>query len=327
MDAETDALGHNYDSVTTAPTCTEGGFTTHTCSVCGDTYMDAETDALGHNYDSVTTDPTCTEGGFTTHTCSACGESYVDAETDALGHHYDTGICTFCGILAGVAHNTATDTTYPTVDEALNDAKESQTIILLTDCAEPVIMVTPGITLDLNGFELTASYAVAFDTAHIINSAASGRLVIAIDNLVLDDGNAMIPVYDGTGYLFTQAGFVVGLDDTYTGSGIRIKAMAYPLNMNVVELLKDGVSDNNIHIVMRLSWDTADGTGTQEFVFTDALAADVYSSNTGTWSGYKRLFTLVITGYENIRNLRANLMVVSGTNAEYISSTGVSITE
>ena len=83
-----DALGHNYDAVVTAPTCTEKGFTTHTCSRCGDSYIDSEIDALGHNYDAVVTAPTCTEKGFTTHTCSRCGDSYTDSETNALGHNY-----------------------------------------------------------------------------------------------------------------------------------------------------------------------------------------------------------------------------------------------
>ena len=32
------------------------------------------------------TAPTLDEGGYTTHTCSRCGGSYVDSETPALGH-------------------------------------------------------------------------------------------------------------------------------------------------------------------------------------------------------------------------------------------------
>ena len=40
-----------------------------------------------HDYKAVVTAPTCTEQGFTTHTCE-CGASYVDAYTDALGHDW-----------------------------------------------------------------------------------------------------------------------------------------------------------------------------------------------------------------------------------------------
>ena len=125
-----EAHEHSYTAVVTAPTCTEKGYTTHTCS-CGDSYVDTYVDALGHAWDSgtvtkqptatetgvrtytctrcgetktetipklthehsykaVVTAPTCTEKGYTTHTC-ACGDSYVDTYTDALGHAWDSG--------------------------------------------------------------------------------------------------------------------------------------------------------------------------------------------------------------------------------------------
>ena len=125
-----EAHEHSYTAVVTPPTCTEKGYTTHTCG-CGDSYVDTYTDALGHAWDSgtvtkqptetetgvktytctrcgetktetipmlthkhsytaVVTPPTCTEKGYTTHTC-ACGHSYVDTYTDALGHSWDSG--------------------------------------------------------------------------------------------------------------------------------------------------------------------------------------------------------------------------------------------
>ena len=124
---------HSYTAVVTAPTCTEKGYTTHTCS-CGDSYVDTYVDALGHawdngkvtkpatetetgvktftctrcgetktevipalshehSYKAVVTDPTCTAKGYTTHTC-ACGDSYVDTYVDALGHAWDNGTVT-----------------------------------------------------------------------------------------------------------------------------------------------------------------------------------------------------------------------------------------
>ena len=124
---------HSYKDIVTAPTCTEKGYTTHTCA-CGDSYVDTYVDALGHawdngkvtkdptatetgvrtytctrcgetkteiipklthehSYTAVVTPPTCTEKGYTTHTC-ACGDSYVDTYVDALGHAWDSGTVT-----------------------------------------------------------------------------------------------------------------------------------------------------------------------------------------------------------------------------------------
>ena len=83
------ALGHSYKSVVTAPDCVKGGYTTYTCTVCGDSYVADNTAALGHSYKSVVTDPDCVNGGYTTYTCSVCDDSYVADETEALGHSYD----------------------------------------------------------------------------------------------------------------------------------------------------------------------------------------------------------------------------------------------
>ena len=123
------ATGHSYNKVVTEPTCTEKGYTTYTCSVCGDTYVADYVDALGHtvvvdpavapdcthtgltegshcsvcnavlkaqetvpatghSYNKVVTAPTCTEKGYTTYTCSVCGDTYVADYVDALGHSY-----------------------------------------------------------------------------------------------------------------------------------------------------------------------------------------------------------------------------------------------
>ena len=70
---------HSYKDVVTAPTCTEKGYTTHTCS-CGDSYVDTYTDALGHAWDNgkVTKEPTETETGVKTFTCTRCGETKTE---------------------------------------------------------------------------------------------------------------------------------------------------------------------------------------------------------------------------------------------------------
>ena len=136
-----ETVEHSYESVVTAPTCTAGGYTTHTCPVCGDSYMDAETEALGHSYvdgicencgaidpatcdheyEDVVTEPTCENGGYTTHTCVICGDSYVDAEVEAPGHSFgEDGICTACGAVNPdtCEHVYESDVTEPTCEEA-----------------------------------------------------------------------------------------------------------------------------------------------------------------------------------------------------------------
>ena len=93
------------------PTCTEKGYTTYTCSICGESYQTDYTDALGHVVEEdsgITINPTCTEHGYTTYTCSTCGESYQTDYTDALEHEFKDGICIRCGI-DGIAAGTCGD--------------------------------------------------------------------------------------------------------------------------------------------------------------------------------------------------------------------------
>jgi DNA-directed RNA polymerase subunit RPC12/RpoP len=82
-----DALTHDYVPTVMEPTCTGDGFTTSTCSRCGDAYTDDFTDALGHNYETVVTEPTYESIGYTTYTCTRCGNTYTDDFVDPLVHH------------------------------------------------------------------------------------------------------------------------------------------------------------------------------------------------------------------------------------------------
>ena len=74
-----EAHEHSYTAVVTPPTCTEKGYTTHTCS-CGDSYVDTYTDALGHAWDGgkVTKQPTATETGVRTYTCTRCSATKTE---------------------------------------------------------------------------------------------------------------------------------------------------------------------------------------------------------------------------------------------------------
>lgn len=67
-------------------------FVEGTCA-CG--AQDPNYEAHEHKYEATVTDPTCTEGGYTTHTC-ACGDTYTTDEIAALGHTFIDSKCTTC---------------------------------------------------------------------------------------------------------------------------------------------------------------------------------------------------------------------------------------
>ncbi len=91
----TSYAAHTYTASVTQPGCTEQGFTTHTCSHCGGSYVDAYIAALGHSWDegTVTQQPTETVPGIRTHTCQICGDTKNETiETLDHTHTYETAV-------------------------------------------------------------------------------------------------------------------------------------------------------------------------------------------------------------------------------------------
>lgn len=88
---EVPPLGHTYQAAATPPTCTEAGYSTHTCSRCNDSYVSNSVDALGHRevIDGAV-DATCTQSGLTAGShCERCGQVLVpQTKTSPLAHMY-----------------------------------------------------------------------------------------------------------------------------------------------------------------------------------------------------------------------------------------------
>lgn len=71
------ASGHDYKVEVIQPTCTEMGYTIHTCTRCGDTYQDSYTKATGHKPGDWIIDqqPTTNTEGSKHKECKECGET------------------------------------------------------------------------------------------------------------------------------------------------------------------------------------------------------------------------------------------------------------
>ena len=85
------------------------GTHSHSCS-CG------ETETAACTYQDVVTAPTATAQGYTTHTCTVCGYSYVDSYTAALGTDYVVSFSVPSGVsaVASMTCNSNSSITLPT---------------------------------------------------------------------------------------------------------------------------------------------------------------------------------------------------------------------
>ena len=86
---------HAYTGTITSPTCTEQGFTTHSCT-CGDSYIDSYISALGHDFTNYISndDMTCTKDGTKTAQCNRANCTALDTKKDdeaKASHNWDTG--------------------------------------------------------------------------------------------------------------------------------------------------------------------------------------------------------------------------------------------
>ena len=144
-DAKLPLLAHNYESTVKAPTCTEAGSTTFTCSSCGDTYS-TPVDALGHTEVEIpAVAPTCTEAGSTAGVkCSSCGEVITaPAEVAKADHTAGTAVvenkveatCTQAGSYDEVVYCTACNT-------ELSRAPKTIDVIAHTEVVIPAVAPT-----------------------------------------------------------------------------------------------------------------------------------------------------------------------------------------
>ena len=108
---------HSYKAFVTAPTCTLGGYTTHTCA-CGTSYVDTFVNALGHSWnDGVVTKPaTATEAGVKAFVCTRCSATktetipagscpsagFTDVPGEGNWAHAGIDYCVANGLMSGV---------------------------------------------------------------------------------------------------------------------------------------------------------------------------------------------------------------------------------
>ncbi len=199
------ATGHSFGSgtVTTEPTCTKDGVKSFTCTVCG-TGKTETIPAKGHEYKGEIREPSCTEEGYTTYTCVYCSDSYTEAKTEATGH-----TLVYCPADEGVHNITCEKCDYEEVEA--HSYTDGLCVCGQIEAKEPVLQPQWKMGHSLN---LASDISVNLAVSKTLLSGFDMDTVYVLSEMDVYQGNTktgtktvkLLPVEQGNYYYFTLDG-------------------------------------------------------------------------------------------------------------------------
>ncbi len=198
------------------------------------------------------------------------------------------------------------DDEYTSVAEALAAAKSGDKVVMVADSTESVIMINPGVTLDIGEYTLTADYVVGYKGSVLTGAAYNtttqdfAKLVVPEDNVILygDNGKSgeysVLPFWNGTdAYQFTLYDVYEIEAAYYNDEEIYLQfTQAVTTNWRNTYFKTDGVSDNNLEVVVTLTWSNDNGKYNQTYVYNDYFTSVVAAA------GLKMSYTFTLKGYD-----------------------------
>ena len=252
------ALGHDYQKEVTEPTCTEMGYTTYTCSSCGDTYKGDYTDAAGHKPGDwiIDQEPTTDSEGSKHKECEVCGETLETEEIEKIYNQATTdthGEAVVGGYLVIV---TDTDTKNPVAnafvalhaDHTLSVRLPSGRLLDYTDQTTITVLLTKDKSAVANMFIAVTDRQ---DNYCEDSTDANGQITVPdTTGKTNEDGNATVGWEDEDGDRWT---ITVKVEDHETGRPIEDAEVSIGKGGNITVTLPDGTDmdeDNRITVTV-----------------------------------------------------------------------------
>ena len=169
------------------------------------------------------------------------------------------------------------ETGYPTLEAAMAAAQENQTIVLQSSVEVDSLVLTDGICLDLNGWELTANYVVAFSGADLVDNAGTG--VLKCKKVRLEKDNKMLPLW-----VELQGGYrLFNVLDYQKYKWQNENGFQHYFKPAVGAFANDFLlaqTDSGVTVKAKLYWQTSSGNDAeQNFVVTAQDVKTVYSDD------------------------------------------------
>ena len=162
---------------------------------------------------------------------------------------------------------------------------------MLKDATAAVVSVPAGVTLDLNGNNLTATeFAAGFAGSHVIDSVGTG--VLAAESTSFVSNNNQLPVETDDGVVFETIEFAEDLN-LETG-----KYKFFIKNEAAKTMLDEAiVSGKVVSVDVTVTWTEAAGNGEKVFTF----GTELLQQYAGNWDS--KMFTLTFVDLTGISNL------------------------
>jgi hypothetical protein len=208
-------------------------------------------------------------------------------------------------------------TGYATLAAAIAAAETAGggTVQLLADVTESMLMLNPGVTVDINGKTLTTDGAMSFGGYIVDNSTdKSGKVICMNGMLVPASTNPDLVIWNGTdGYFFTEIEQVLTQVKSGGGSYKLTFLPRFTQIAKIAPLLADnGGSDHGVSIKVKLLWNGGEKTLT----YVDSMIKTVYAGNA---------FTVTLTGYEDFIALGLKLQIIVEANGVTTTSTPITV--
>ncbi len=218
------------------------------------------------------------------------------------------------------------DVEYKTLEAAVEAADDGDTIVVINDLAViSTVVVDKDVTIDLNGYKLTATYVAAdFANANIIDSSEenTGLLVVAEGNVNFAMSNKQLPVKTPDGYRLADTN--VRLKIAKNTDGIRVTTgLMGDSDLMIAEPIKaHGLQDVQVQFRIKLEWTGGgDDKITQYFRYKESTHNTAVDNWTSNVRGYDAGgLGMTVTGAEGLSDLSfvGQLVLLDATGREMV---------